>query len=255
MDLYHYTSQAAFIGILNSQYLRATHTRYLDDESECRRTVEIQREAGITEIPALVESLNQAMAAMNRYLVCFSTERDDWSQWVNYGQGGHGACLVFDAAAIRDRLPEWERFSCDYNENDQVDKTKALIERFKKADSDEDFQLIATEYWENTLLFKRAKFKSENEVRYLSICPPKPATSNNLNDEAEELQLQIQPLLTSISHPKGGFDEKCRPFVPFEFGNSLNEVILGHKCAATPRFLESLASSPELKISRSRFEV
>lgn len=76
--LYHYTSSAALVNILNHGYLRATQAWHLDDGSECRHAIDSLRliDPGLNA-NGLWKSLEKALLSMPRYVVCFSTVRND----------------------------------------------------------------------------------------------------------------------------------------------------------------------------------
>src|ERR1700722_2139009 len=89
--LYHYTSGDALLSIINSQRIRATHIRYLNDASEINWTLKMaleQFEARkvVASSQDQAESLAQLIAAICRrpaledFFASFSENGDDLSQ-------------------------------------------------------------------------------------------------------------------------------------------------------------------------------
>jgi hypothetical protein len=104
--LYHYTSTAGALGILESQKFWATAHDCTNDKGElvsANATIldSVQKlRAKASGLPARVLSLflqnyEKEMIARIRtaYLCCFSIPRDDPSQWQRYGGDGKGVCL------------------------------------------------------------------------------------------------------------------------------------------------------------------
>lgn len=110
--LFHYTTAAGLLGILESGEIRATHLLYTNDTAEMEYGVEllktvVKKEArGLprAERGLLVELAPLAVAQadkMNAYAFCLSEEPDLLSQWRAYAGNGAGYSLGFNPEALR----------------------------------------------------------------------------------------------------------------------------------------------------------
>lgn len=215
--------------------------------------MELIQELSLDSAPQLLQSLNEALAAMNRYLVCFSSLKDDTSQWSNYGDNGKGACLVFDEKCLSST--GWDSFKCNYDEAQQRKYVASLLEQFQSLESDDKFVELAIDYWKNALSFKRANFQPESEIRFLLSCNSS-IRANPLEDtDAITLRMKGQTILNESAHPDGMFDESLRPFVPFHFGCLLREIIIGPRFEATRSFYSALEAKPLIRVSMSQFDL
>ena len=135
--LYHYTTQAGFLGIIQSQSLWATDMRYLNDKREYLLAMELLSERvkslavqSAGSPPALyLEKLQERLAniwSWQFFVVSFSEDGDLLSQWRGYGQGG-GYALGFrgDDLVARLQAQGWTLASCVYDSAQQV----ALIDQ------------------------------------------------------------------------------------------------------------------------------
>lgn len=109
--LYHYTSMDAFLSIVSSYQIRATHIRYLNDISEAEwmwnavseRLEQIKLSAkceeqakNVTEILGMIKERR----SVNDFVASFSENGDDLSQWRAYCPGGAGVSIGFDTKAL-----------------------------------------------------------------------------------------------------------------------------------------------------------
>ena len=109
--LYHYTSIASLLAILNSGHIWATHYQYLNDESEIKnfRTFlgqflrsAIERSADFRRrfAPLLSSLLYEVQKDRNVYIASFSSIGDDLTQWRAYCPSGSGVSIGFDSRAL-----------------------------------------------------------------------------------------------------------------------------------------------------------
>ncbi len=94
--LYHYTTQAGLLGILNSREIWATHTQYLNDHREFLYALDIFREElgalasqnGDVQqakcIQGMRDVLQDELSGVNVCVASFSEESDSLSQWRAY---------------------------------------------------------------------------------------------------------------------------------------------------------------------------
>jgi hypothetical protein len=95
--LYHYTTSAGFLGIIRDQNLRATNFSFLNDSSEVKYGIELISSVleGLKETaetwpegfdPAETLAAIRGFRDINQlYVACFTTLRNDLSQWRAYG--------------------------------------------------------------------------------------------------------------------------------------------------------------------------
>jgi hypothetical protein len=242
--IYHYTSSAALVNILNNGYLRATRAWQLADGSECRHAIDTLRKvAPELRCNGLWESLETTLLSMPRYVACFSINRNDSHQWKNYGEDGTGACIVFDQRKAHENLlnSSWDCFHCHYDQEMQrsqlLELAKDLSERGESA-----IKQRMGEFWEWNIQFKREQFSEECEIRFVS--PAQPITEMISLPPTDPAVTQISDLLTcaqnSYHHPSGLYDEKLRAFEPFCIQGAISEIILGSRFSAPSSHLEFL---------------
>jgi hypothetical protein len=107
--LYHYTNAAGLVGMLQSQRLWATNSRFMNDPTEVEYAANMIREALNAEKdhrdPGLFRNvrrdLNECLHVYENenenYLTCFCKNGDLLSQWRGYGAVGGGYAIGFDA--------------------------------------------------------------------------------------------------------------------------------------------------------------
>ena len=107
--LYHYTDAAGLLGMLKSQRLWATNSRFLNDPTETEYAAKLVTEIvkGLERdypLPLFVE-VNEGIRGLletyidrgEQYLACFCENGDLLSQWRGYGATGGGYALGFTA--------------------------------------------------------------------------------------------------------------------------------------------------------------
>jgi hypothetical protein len=135
--LYHYTSDAGFHGIIESDRIWATHVRFLNDYTEFRQAfnelyVEALTDAFRAELPSNIEATARSViegvlskrnhggilrviedsgSAMDAFVCSFSTlpqpgadPGDRLSQWRGYSQSTQGFSLGFDKALLEKQI-------------------------------------------------------------------------------------------------------------------------------------------------------
>jgi hypothetical protein len=140
--VYHYTSAAAFAGILNDTAIRATNFAFLNDPSEVqygrdlilsllykKRTELAPNKQNF--IDTIVEQLKHEMLA-EVYVSCFSSQGDDLSQWRAYGSASERYSLGFDSEVLEsigsaDTVTSFARVLYDVSK--QVPRAQFYIDR------------------------------------------------------------------------------------------------------------------------------
>jgi hypothetical protein len=111
MNLYHYTSQAGFVGILDTKGVWATDSRFLNDSTEIVHTLhEAKRLVGLIFMDddyraAFGFVLRDALEKMDNcavFVASFSEKPDLLSQWRGYCPSGAGVCMGFDKGQIEE---------------------------------------------------------------------------------------------------------------------------------------------------------
>ena len=138
--LYHYTTTAGLLGIIQHREIWATHTQYLNDLLEFRHAVDIvreeldhMRESGADGARThIIERLQENTRDIERANVCvtsFSEGRDSLSQWRAYSGGGAGFSIGFSSEFLRSVLNE-EFFlrPCLYEEDEQREFVRDVIQ-------------------------------------------------------------------------------------------------------------------------------
>lgn len=112
--VYHYTSCAGLMGIIDTGKLRASHIAFMNDAKEYAYGAELlsrvitdkmqgpsQREGIIEVIYKFIQPDSYSIAHyMPCFVFCFTSKRDDLSQWRAYGRGEGGFAIGFDTAKL-----------------------------------------------------------------------------------------------------------------------------------------------------------
>ena len=139
--LYHYTTAAGLLGILEETKIWATHTQYLNDLLEFRHAVGIVR----NELQAMKDDsedenrtrmlgrMYENTKGIERANVCvtsFSEDRDSLSQWRAYSGGGAGFSIGFSSEFLTSVLDDDDFFfmPCLYDEDKQRTFARSIIE-------------------------------------------------------------------------------------------------------------------------------
>lgn len=198
--LYHYTDQTGLMGILRERVIWATHTQYLNDDSEFRRALEIARAvinnrtgAGVDSDMAMViwSEMYDATRGVENYNVCvtsFSEIQDSLSQWRAYSGSTSGFAIGFSGQSIRELVAKHECYfaPCIYDESDQFALIEAIVDevfaenlKAKKrieVDGDKDDELFTIQAGGNLIprlhryapIVKDKKFAEEAEWRIIT---------------------------------------------------------------------------------------
>jgi len=191
--VYHYTTQDAFRGILQTKVIWASNALYLTDSSEINYGIDVLDAVladRIAETPAYAQAAltarwNEVTAGRQNesiYLAAFSSERDDLSQWRAYG-GDSGYCLAFETATldlIRHAAGSAGFFlRCLYEEDEQ---RAAALKLFDLLEPELDSMIPAVRRNVfNALVImtaacvKHRSFRPEREWRLVFLAPDQPS--------------------------------------------------------------------------------
>jgi hypothetical protein len=188
--IYHYTTEEAFHGILESSELWLTNAEFVNDISECNALQQETTLFGIDEL-AFNRYVNKWWKFFSRrknerknyYIASFSKEYDSLEQWRAYGS----ICIGFDVQKLERN--GYSLYTCVYNKEEIkewiLEKGKAKEWNLEDPDRTRSFIAedgIATTSYEDgrdgaaiSLIFKasiklkHSCYKNENEVRLLAV--------------------------------------------------------------------------------------
>jgi len=187
--LYHYTSLSGFIGIVESQVLRASDIRYMNDSAELKHTIHLLHEEISTRLSQGCEQtklLNQLAQWLDHRIVSgpmlfggsFRANGNLLSQWRGYSVHGKGISLGFNPDYIM-ACADAANFrvgKCIYDINEQktlaaaiVDAILALAQQQNSRDYFEPvFEQVEGELLAIAAILKHPSFAEEQEWRIVS---------------------------------------------------------------------------------------
>ncbi len=242
--LYHYTNSQALTNILNTGLLRATHARYFADASDCRHAIEVARQLEPKlKSYKIFNSLENCIINNPRYVISLSKNENDPYLWDNYGQKGHGACIVIDSNKLRELKPNgiWDEIICCYDQDYQVAQLKEIIPNLINCDSSIEFSSM-NKFWELCMTSKDIQYAKESEIRkiftpqkqqYIDNCSKNEQISDEVEIFNRDLNIGIEPHY---------FDEKMRPFMNLQIKDAIKEVMFGQHFKFTLPYLRFLES-------------
>ena len=139
--LYHYTTQAGLLGIVQEKAIWATHTQYLNDNREYVHALQMVMD----EIAAMLKETSDGTArsflidmqgciegieSVNVCVCCFSEVKDSLSQWRAYGEPTSGYAIGFTGTLLRDVATKHDFYlaRCIYEPPAQRGLIRALLE-------------------------------------------------------------------------------------------------------------------------------
>jgi len=139
--IYHYTSQDAFLSIVNSKILWATDILYLNDSTEFIYAVQlfydVLQEYKHHEMYDTVKYIYEGLSTnpygilnASIYVVSFSANGDLLSQWRAYCPVGSGFSVAFHRNTL-EQIGEPSKFRltpCEYDENKQKQLISQLVQ-------------------------------------------------------------------------------------------------------------------------------
>lgn len=143
--LWHYTTSAGLIGIIEKNCLWATNVFYLNDSTEFMHGISIAKDIlqriknklGDDEkerMERFEKDLSYISPTHNRpvYVSCLSTAKDELSQWRAYSKGG-GFSIGFPRDELKKstqkQKPKFDLKECIYDENKQKEIINDLIKK------------------------------------------------------------------------------------------------------------------------------
>lgn len=181
--LYHYTTFAAFDGIIRCAELRLNNILNMNDASEmrlfmngiCKAVTERLDLNGKNNKSRDVEAFFQKELEeefhYSAYAACFSEYRDDAAQWERYGYLGQGVCIAFQKELLQKMVGGVISLQKVYYQTDMREHHLAddFYETIKDAKSFSEcipsLHSLMNEAWLQSAAFKHPSFASEREVR------------------------------------------------------------------------------------------
>lgn len=196
--LYHYTTNAGFLGILSSGNMYATHFAYLNDSVEIKYTIELAREvlgnlkrllgdaaAPLTKIGRAIDSLHPFLKATSENLynanIClcsFTGNGDLLSQWRGYCDVG-GVSFSFKKHELEEfcKREKLSLIKCIYDRDVQLKEVGEIAQRYidlisadiDSADSRKTLrgQQFILNLIDKSYIYKHPSFREEEEYRII----------------------------------------------------------------------------------------
>ncbi len=191
--LYHYTSQAGFVGIVQTKTIWATKLQYLSDAAEFAYAIDLfrsellalreeTRSENAKRILDMISERLKGIASINIFVSSFSENGNLLSQWRAYCPSGSGFSLGFDPQDLQVPAREQPFFlaACTYDPLQQraflkqlLSDTLGAIEKQGGKEEQRVEDLIWSFYGLGPLL-KNPAFREESEWRIVSN--PMPST-------------------------------------------------------------------------------
>ncbi len=139
--LYHYTTQAGLLGIIQHREIWATHTQYLNDQREYLHAVDIVQEeihafrerttdSNTGETLEAMDAGVEGIESMNVCVSSFSEVGDSLPQWRAYGAATSGYAIGVKGARLVELTAKLNFFlaPCIYDRSEQRTLVRALVE-------------------------------------------------------------------------------------------------------------------------------
>lgn len=139
-ELYHYSNQSGFLGIIKSSEIWASKIHYLNDSNEYQLALSLARDllrsklgqvemSDWIKVECLLDNIRQ-IEQLNVCVVSLTEKRDLLSQWRAYGGCAGGVCLGFSSENLR-KMASRQNFilaRCIYSKEKQRELVAKLIE-------------------------------------------------------------------------------------------------------------------------------
>ena len=182
--LYHYTDFIAFDGILRNRELRVNNVLNMNDATEMelfmegifsaveKRLVEIKEERKVRQLQVVREKVQELYFVFSVYAACFSSYRDDASQWERYANRGKGVCLGLRQEILEKMtggaiMLQKVFYQEDMDEHPLVEQAFNLITENETLEDTIELRETLHEAWRNSASFKHPSFSSEHETRLI----------------------------------------------------------------------------------------
>jgi hypothetical protein len=176
--LYHYTTQEALLGILNSRVLFATKIRHFDDANELIGPLRIVLDILAQKLkePELIdghrETLQDTQWAIEQSLnvnipvVSFTAQADSVYFWREHADGGCGYAMGFDLKKLRQAAYPFVLRQCEYADAEGMrERMRRLIDIEFEGASSQERQPLWFRLMKMVMTMKDERFAIEDEWR------------------------------------------------------------------------------------------
>lgn len=187
INIYHYTDFIALDGILNGEGFRLCDIRFMNDGLEIKQFLSMLQCAvnenlinrgkkGLIEnVEKLFKQEIDSRLNSTLYASCFSEYKDDAAQWERYGNNGMGVMIELNAELLREIISgvvilQTVFYKTDVSNHDLVQIiTDYIVNPKKPIGGFNNIKGVFDNVWACSGAFKHSSFKSEKEIRMLSI--------------------------------------------------------------------------------------
>lgn len=281
--LFHYTNTQGLLGILDSQYLWATHVSYLNDATEIRYTYELVEEISEdliaqedrdkettsdrddplfiyrTFLYRLSYKTARPKPKSDIYVACFCEEDDLLSQWRGYGSMGSGYAIGFDTNRLNHPRDSIRLRKVEYSRDEQKQilhkilevvgdslkrVTKGMTYDTARPHADSHALIFEEEVVKYAAFFKHPTFREEQEWRLIYF-PTENSYSSQIKFRSGSLGI-IPYTQISLPDGKNNDQEGILPIASMRIGPTANPAL-------AKKALEMVAHSkyPNLEITAS----
>jgi hypothetical protein len=185
-SIYHYTTLAGAVGIIETKSLWVTKIQYLNDSRELIHAIELvgaafrEFEKSKLTVGALkmLEGLINGLSGAKNINICvasFCEDRDLLSQWRGYAPSAQGIALGFSSRALEQRLQKlgWHLYRCVYDPIEQRRILNELLDQYvthvESTSPDEIAARFNAQFLTIAPILKSPAFKEEREWRIVSL--------------------------------------------------------------------------------------
>jgi len=252
--LYHYTTQAGLLGIIESRTIWATHTRFLNDTSEYQHALDLVlrhiaqiRLKNKSRVPAL-DAMKEGLSVVEDMFVCvfsLSEVEDSLSQWRSYCGPHSGFAVGISRDTLRKicKLNDLNLRPCVYDPEEQQQMVEALVESVVR--ESEFFRAHGVD-WQAKLGALMAGY-----MHHLA-----PLLKDRSYHHEQEWRLISRPITTIAEHMK--FRTGTSTIVPYlqiSLDRSANELFCPSRVVVGPTQHQSLATQAvKLLLARNKME-
>lgn len=232
--LFHYTTGAGLVGIIESGKIWTSKILYMNDNSEVhlaidyiRNEIDLQRKGkGTTRTEKELDIMYRAIdkiETVNISVASFTEIGDQLSQWRGYCDIGHGYSLGFDGPELKKKIhgnDDYRLLPCIYEEEQQKQLAKELVDCYPTKD------LLEASAKEHSVL-------GDDEYNFLSafssaVLSFAPLVKSRTFREEREWRLISPPL----SYDDAQFRQGQHSLIPYwefdlDLENTLKKVIIG----------------------------
>lgn len=261
--LYHYTSMAGMLGIVNSGILRASDIRYMNDSAELKHTLDLlhhhisKRITEGTDHPKLLNQLlewlsHRILSSSLLFGASFRANGNLLSQWRGYSVHGKGVSLGFNPWYIRD-CAEQQQFQvgkCLYEPHLQEQLIAHIVDTIERMAV--EFQQRPSTTGTTEASYSQVFESIEGDLLRIAAILKHPSF-----EEEQEWRL-VSPLIANCQHKSVRFREGASMLVPyFDFSimnRDTQHIELEHVYLGPTNNIELSMNSLELYLEKHQVQ-